>query len=275
LVLLIGLGIALGAGNFGEHSPYVQLYGLIGILRRFWWPIRHFVWVHPALAGFAALAIDRLRTRPWFHKGAIILVIAGFVPMARWQGAASGVELTPIEWPPEVYGRLRAAAPGVLLMPPLAPEASGSQWPLLYQRAHGHPLLTGHAPWVARVRPVAWDRFMADHPLLSELQALERGERKSEVRIQGRALRDLVDQGIRWAALDRGVFVMEQKPLIDAYQRMFRELCGPATLWSRGVQIWDLEQCSPEKEVRVGFSWPPSLKPGGPERPVTGTRPSR
>jgi hypothetical protein len=59
---------------------------------------------------------------------------------------------------------LAALPEGVVLTPPIAPQAAGSQWALMAQRAHRHPLLVGHAPWVDRVRPAAWDAAVAEDP---------------------------------------------------------------------------------------------------------------
>lgn len=271
VAILVGF-FALALGDRGPGSPFRWIYDAAAPLRRFWWPMRHLVLVHLSLAGLGALTLDALgQTRPRLALGLLIIGLGAWLPAAHLQGAPAAVTVRPLSWPRAAWVALAALPEGVVLTPPIAPQAAGSQWPLMAQRAHRHPLLVGHAPWVDRVRPAAWDAAVAEDPALSALAALERG---TPIALEGAALRALEGRGLRWLALDRSAFVVDLQPVVQAYDAIFDELCGQPVYRDKGVQIWDLSACSSTAVARAHAPWPAGLAPGGPERPVVGVWPA-
>lgn len=272
-LLLIVLGaLALAWGDRGPGSPFLWVYERAAPLRRFWWPMRHLVLVHVGLGALGALCFDALgRARPRLAAGLLGLGLALWLPAAALQGAPVQVTVRPVVWPRAAWRALAALPEGVVLTPPIAPGAAGSQWPLMAQRAHRHPLLVGHAPWVDRVRPAAWDAAVAADPALSALRALELG---APIRLEGSGLRALERRGLRWLALDRSAFVVDLMPVVRAYDGLFDALCGQPVYRDRGVQIWDLSACAPGAVAEAHAPWPAGLQPAGPERPLVGVWPA-
>jgi hypothetical protein len=196
------------------------------------------------------------------------------VPLSALPGGARlQIEGEALRWPPAALEALRGAEPGVVAQPPFAPEAASSQWPLMLQRAHRHPLLTGHALWVARVRPAAWDARWGRDQAIGAFQALERGQHPGGAPLPGAALRALSAQGVRWFLLDPSAFVTEQLGLASAYRGALTALCGRPWRQAEGLSVWDLSRCDPRAAASVAWAWPDGLRPGGPERPVEGVHP--
>lgn len=265
-ILLLFFSLALG--ERGPASPFALVYDLAPPLRRFWWPLRHLLLVHLALGGLAAIALDRVVARsPRAGRALAAAAIVLWLPAAHVQGAPIAVTVRPLHWPREAWVALAAMPDGVVMSPPIAPEAAGSQWGLMAQRTHGHPLLVGHAPWVARVRPQGWDEAVAADPALSTLQALERG---APITLRGAELLALNARGLRYLALDRSAFIVELQPVVRAYDALFDALCGQPTYRDKGVQIWELARCAPDATASAHAPWPEGLAPAGPERPIQG-----
>ena len=286
-----GLGVALvlfvllSLGPAFPGAPYTLLYGLAPPLRRFWWPLRHVVLAVPLLGVFAALALTALRDR-WGRRspraaplllGIAALGLALAMPASLdAQGVPTRVPLTAVRLPPPVYPELAARAPGVLFEPPLSPELSGTQQHLLYQRWHGHALLTGHAPWVARVRPAAWDRFVAENSFLAAAQALERGQLgDAPFAFEAADLAALRDGGLRTVTLNRATLPLKAKPLVRAYAALFDALFGAPIARAPGVWAWDVGAWDGHTRVVAlpPWRWPADLGRGGPEAPLVARRP--
>ena len=271
VVLLVFL--ALAAGDRGPASPFALVYDSVPLLRRFWWPLRHFVVVHALVAVLGAMGIAALtRGRPAWST-ALSVATAGAIPLAAsLQGAPDAVVVRPIPWPQAAWVMLAAQGPGAVVQPPLSPEASGSGWPLMAQRAHGHPTVAGHAPWVARGRPAAWDHWAQQNPAIASLQAIERGERAT---LHGAELHALGAAGAPWMVLDRGALPLSLQGVVRGLDAALRTLCGRPLWRDQGVQLWDLRRCDAGAQVVVHSPWPEGVRPGGPELPLQGRWPAR
>ncbi|MFM2248671.1 MAG: hypothetical protein RL071_4746 [Pseudomonadota bacterium] len=273
---LIGVGVvflALGTGDWGPASPFALLYDRLPLLRRFWWPLRHFVVVHVMIAALAGLGLAALGRRAAGGRALIGAAALAAIPIGTaLQGAPDRVELHPIPWPQAAWAELAGWGPGAVVQPPLSPEAAGSSWPLMAQRAHGHPTVAGHAPWVARGRPAAWDAWAARQPAISALQALERGD---PITLRGAELRALAAAGAPHFALDRAALPVELQGVVRALNDGLRAVCGRPKWRDQGVALWDLRACDPAAEVALHSPWPAGLRPAGPELPLQGRWPAR
>ena len=149
-----------------------------------------------------------------------------------------------------------------MVEPPLSPELAGTQQHLIYQRVHGKRLLTGHALWVDRVRPAAWDAFVAGQPLLRQLQELERGTlADGRVVVTPADVAALEAAELRWFSLNREVFPLAARPQRDAWRKVLTTLFGQPVLRSKGVSVWDAQAWTGATVVEVGPTpWPPQLQ---------------
>ena len=222
------------AGALIPHGPYEMLYGLARPLRRFWWPYRHVVGVNLGLIALAAIGADTIgaalarRNAKLARFGpAVAVLLALSIPLqldlqrAPWHAQFSRADLTD-----PFYPSLRDAPGAILAQPPFAPEVASAQTPLIYQLQHGKTLLAGHALWVARVRPAAWDEMVAKNSFLTQLQAMERGELGDTFTFQGADLRALVDAGARTWVVNQEYFPAVLKPLVERYDALFTTLFG-------------------------------------------------
>ncbi|MEC8424219.1 MAG: hypothetical protein VX000_10615, partial [Myxococcota bacterium] len=286
LVLAFLLFAGLSVGPAFPGAPYTILYGLAEPLRRYWWPLRHVVLAVPLVGVLAALALTLLRarvSRAWPTRLGVVFPAVLAVGLAcatpallAAQGAPTRVPLTAMRLPPPVYPELATRSPGVLLEPPLSPELSGTQHHLLLQRWHGHALLTGHAPWVERVRPPAWDRFIEENSFLSALQALERGELgDGPLSFDPLDLTSLRQAGLQTVTVNRAALPLKARPLVEAYVVLFDGLFGPAIARAPGIWAWDVDGWDGETSTVVlpSWSWPDALRRGGPEAPLVARRP--
>ena len=190
------------------------------------------------------------------------------------QGAPAQVHLTPMKLPPEGYSTLGEKPAGVLLEPPIAPAASGTQQHLIYQRYHGKTLLSGHALWVDRVRPDTWDTFVEANSFLRQLQRLERGELTDTLHFSAQDLQALIDRDLRWVSLNRSFFVFPLRDLVRSYRTVFDDLFGTPVIRDSGLWIWDTHKWTGRERVEIPpFTWPTGVTPGGPDQPVLGRRP--
>jgi hypothetical protein len=278
--------LALGPAFSG--APFTVLYGIAAPLKRFWWPIRHVVVVVAMWGVLGALALSALRVAAegrlpglnarWLPVGTAVTaaLFAVTTPMLLDQAQAPvRVPLTPMDLPPGMASKLGALPAGVLVEPPLAPEAAGSQQHLILQRWHGKPLLSGHALWVERVRPPAWDAFVQGNSFLAEMQRLERGELGTEFTFEAHDLQVLREQGVRWFAVDRAAFPLRAKGLVAAYMDLFESLFGLPVARGKGMAAWDAagwDGATATVTIPV-WEWPAELGRGGPTLPLVARRP--
>ena len=282
VLALIGIGLlftALMAGPLIPGGPYELLYGLAGPLRRFWWPYRHVMIVNLAWIGLGALGLDRLLrrfdARPRL-QGALALGLAVSVPLQlEAQGAPWHVQFTGVALPHPFYSRLAEIPGEVLIEPPLSPALASSQTMLIYEVFHQKKLLSGHALWVDRVRPDAWDAFVAANSFLSEMQRLERAELPGRFAFDGADLEALRAAGAGLVALNPEYFPGSYRALIEAYTLIFDALFGAPVVSVGAVQGWDMRQWSGVTEVEFpAFSWPQGLRSPQPGLPVQAPHPA-
>ena len=163
---------------------------------------------------------------------------------------------------PAIYEQLGALEDGVVVEPPLSPELAGTQQHLIYQRVHGKRLLTGHALWVDRVRPAAWDAFVAGQPLLRQLRSWSGGPSPAVGWVVTPAdVAALEAAELRWFSLNREVFPLAARPQRDAWRKVLTTLFGQPVLRSKGVSVWDAQAWTGATVVEVGPTpWPPQLQ---------------
>ncbi len=261
--LIVGLGVLLGLGP--ETPLYEVVYGWSAPMRRFWWPYRHGVLLLIGASTLAALAIDRLPA-----SNLVGLVLALSVPGQLWlTGDLAQLAISQGELPPAVYAELAELPDGVVLEAPLAPEASIATTMVAYQMWHGKTLLNGHAPWVRRVRPVAWDAFIDANPFLRAITRWERGRGVAEVSTEG--LAELRSQGLRWLVINPEHFHSRLKQLYRGWRNIGARLGGHPVLSADGLEVYDLS-ARPEVEVLElpAFRWPAKFPTSGPEHTPPG-----
>lgn len=260
-----------GEVSTGLPGPYWLAYGLAGTLRRFWWPYRHIGPLTLLLVPLAAHGVDSLLG--WLRAQAAP-DLRGRVPAL---GAVALTLLLPFEvgaragristqtsyWvEPEPYRELDRLPGDAILEPPLSPQLAASQQPLSYQWVHGKRLVGGHAMWVDRVRPDAWDAWVAKNTLLTSLQTLEQGELLGPLKLEAADIAGLREVGVRYAVLNPEYFPAELAPLVPAYSSVFEALFGEPVLEAEeGLYVWDLERYTGVVEVdALPFRIPGSLR---------------
>lgn len=262
--------VALAAGTALEHGPYTWVYGLAAPLRRFWWPYRHVVVANLALVALAAIGTERLaRGRAW-----VGVLLALSVPLQlELQGPPWHPPWTAYAGPSRLYATVRAQPGTLLLEPPLAPQVASSQALLLYQPEHGKTLVAGHGAWVDRVRPPAWDAFVAGNSFLAACQALERGELTEGFRFRADDLRALRDAGLGTVVVNPEYFPARLPGLVTAYEAVFGELFGVPVAREGGARAWSTTGWTgADSAAFPAFSWPSDLAPGGPTLAIQSPR---
>jgi hypothetical protein len=164
----------------------------------------------------------------------------------------------------------------VLAQAPLAPSVASSQAPLMFQLLHGKTLLGGHAPWVDRVRPPAWDAFVRGNSFLVALQQLERAKlTDGALRFRAADLESLRSRGLRLWVVDPQLFPAELAPLVAAYGSVLGQLFGaPVASDPGGARAWDAARWDGvTAEARfVPWMWPVGLGRPAKGLPLEGRR---
>ncbi|MFT5683741.1 MAG: hypothetical protein ACI8RZ_004673 [Myxococcota bacterium] len=275
---LAGVAVLFAVLSLGPAGGlYTALYGLAAPLRRFWWPLRHVVFLNAAWTAGAALALTALLARlseRWRPLVALLAVLSVPIGLTA-QGIETQPKYTAITLPPPVYPALAEDPGHVLIEPPLLPALASTQQTLIYQRYHQQRLLGGHALWVDRLRPATWDATVASSSFLAALQGLERGEAGDEFAFSGEDLQSLLDADVRYLSINRELFPLKFKTLIRRYRDIATALFGEPVQRTTGLWIWDLRQWSGETAVAITpWTWPASVRPGGPEISISGRRPA-
>lgn len=277
LAIVALLFYGLNQGPVSDFAPYSLVYRWVEPLRRFWWPMRHVVVWQPALAALGAVALTAALARlgrPRLELPVVAALLAWAPAALERQRAHPEVSLSSVRLPPKVYPTLATRPGAVLVEPPLTGATASTQQQLVYQLWHRKTLLAGHAMWVDRVRPDAWDAFVAGNSFLAQLQALERGELRGTFRFEAADLQALLDQDVRWFSVNRELFPLALRDLVDAYKGLFDELFGRALDQAQGHWIWDGRRWTGAAEAPIrDFTWPANVVPGGPSQPILGRRP--
>ncbi len=279
---LVLLFAALMAGALFPFGPYELIYGIAGPLRRFWWPYRHVVGMNLGLIALAAIGADTAgawiaRRKPALarHGPLAAGLLALSIPLQLTaQGAPWNAQFSKIDLTDPFYPALQHAPGTLIAEPPFAPEVASAQTPLIYQLQHRKTLLSGHALWVERVRPRAWDEMVANNSFLTQLQAMERGEMGDRFTFTGADLQALVDAGARTWVVNQEYFPAQLKPLVIRYDALFDALFGEPFERGKRVKAWDAGEWSGRTEVTLPpFTWPPTMRFGGPTLALQAPRP--
>jgi hypothetical protein len=229
----------------GEPSavpgPFTLVYGLLLGLRRFWWPYRHMLGVLVALAPLAALGFDGLAAR-WRLRSPLVVALGLALILPLDTGSRGGRVGAASSWwePPPAY-RAIAKLPGeALLELPLAPQLVSTQQSLSYQQLHGKTLVNGHAAWVARVRPAAWDAWVQENSFLRCLMEYEQGRLHGPFAFLPEDMLALHKQGVRLLVVNREYLPGPLFPLAEGYEAIFTTLFGPPVYRFRDqIAVWD------------------------------------
>ncbi len=267
-VALLGWLLALGTAT----PLYEGLYGLHATLRRFWWPYRHVLIFQAATALLAARALGSLPgPRP-----VAALAVVGLVPLCLLV-QKDPIHLHYTRVMPSTFHTQLADQPGdVLLGLPFSPQVSNSQLPLIYQLWHGKKMINGHAPWVRRVRPAAWDAQLADNSFLAALAAYERGDTNDgTLTFQGSDLDALRDQGLALIWLDRELFPVRLSDAWTGLQVVLTGLFGEPVLAEGDRAAWATARWNGQTGVPAPvWTWPDRLRHGGQDTPLMSRLPT-
>lgn len=234
LLGLAGLSFVLAHGPAllgGWPDPYTLVYGSTRMLRRFWWPSRHLVllqWVVAVAAGVGITGRPR-----WVIPAIVAVPLSLALFRDLWR-----LPLSTYEEPP-FYRDLRDLPSGAVAELPLSPALAGNQQLLIYQQVHRKPLWNGHAMWVARVRPPAWDRLRAENTFFAGIEAWEEG-RSPSIRLEPADLRSLRARGLRWITLNREYV---PKGMVNSYLSWMNAMFGtPALDAENRAFAWDIDR---------------------------------
>ncbi len=242
-----------GSGT-GLPGPFVLVYRWTTVLQRFWWPYRHIAPLVLVLVPLAALGADRVIR--WLDlRGATALVIA-LLPIELYaRGAVLEVAVSYFT-PPPAYQALATRAPATLLELPIYEKLARNESSVSYQMVHGLRLLNGHAMWVDRVRPAAWDEFVAAQPLLAALRAFEAGELKGDWSLDGRA--PWTAGSLDYISLSREYYPGDLRDLRAHEEAFLRAWFGEPVVKEGGVKAWDVRGAP----VATRYTWPDWTAPG-------------
>ncbi len=242
--LALGPDILLPSGaDTGIPGPFRLVYGALPPLRRFWWPYRHAAVMLVALLPLAARGLDDLLDRAGRRAPAALLAVLAVLPLDL---ALRGGRLdVPVSWweAPAAYERLRDLPGEAILELPIAPELATSQQTLSYQWVHRKKLVNGHAMWVDRVRPDAWDAWVAGNTFLSRLQEYERGRLFGPFAFRPEDVAALHELGIRYLVVNAEYFPKALYGLVPNYRVLLTEAFGPPVLSFRDhLFAWDVDR---------------------------------
>lgn len=267
-VALLGWLLALGTAT----PLYEGLYGLHATLRRFWWPYRHVLIFQAAIAVLAARGLQGLRgPRPL-----VALATVGLVPLCLLL-QKDPIHLHYTRVTPSTFHQELAQQPGdVLLGLPFSPQVSNSQLPLVYQLWHGKKMINGHAPWVRRVRPQAWDDQLRDNSFLAALADYEQGDnREGTLVFDGADLATLQSQGLALIWLDRELFPVRLAPAWTGLQVVLTGLFGQPMVVDGDRAAWSTARWTGETAVPAPvWEWPDRLRHGGRDTPLMSRLPT-
>ena len=266
--VMLAMGPRLAFGPLG--SPYEWLYGLASPLERFWWPSRHIVVASVAWTLLAARALPSLTAQRELLLG-LGLFAAVFGSM-KLQGLENPLQVTHLDgFPPSFYEDVGELEGEVLLTLPLAPEVAASQRHLLYQRIHKKRLVTGHALWVDRIRPKAWDEFVAQNTLLAGIQSLERGE-SHRIDVDAADLSALHARGLTVIVVNKEHYPARLEEVAKRDQAALTQLLGAPTLTGEGMWAWTVPETPDSDRLSAelpSWTWPPDLRPRADDTPIS------
>jgi len=275
-LMLFAFALARGPRLLGPDLPslYGVFYGALPPLRRFWWPSRHLILVHWAVAMLGALGCQwlllRLRPpRPWIAWASVGLGCVAVPISLEWSGDLAHTPISAFS-PPPIYRQLKDLPPGAMAEVPLSPRLAGHQQQLIYQTIHRRSLFGGHAMWVDRVRPPSWDKRMSDNSFLSAWTTWENGGEGGVFRPDD--LVALKNSGLRYV-LYNPEFIFSHAE--QRYPQALAELLGEPILVSEGAALYDLERFTGITAITTPPPrLSPRLQPADGHQPAMGQRPT-
>lgn len=241
-VLALGPELRTAGGELtGVPGPFAWFYGAAAPLRRFWWPYRQAWMVLLALLPIAATGLVWVRGELGLTPLRFAtLLVALLVGESVVRGDSRGVPVS--TWaPPLAYARLQDLPDGALLELPLATPWTRSQQSLSYQWVHGRALVNGHAMWVPRVRPDAWDAWVADNRFLHQLSELSLGRGGALLTVTAEDLAALADAGVRYISVNPEYYQGEFLALAPLHRTLLQTLFGdPVVSEGEFLKIHDL-----------------------------------
>jgi hypothetical protein len=265
-VALVGLVLSMGV-----HTPlYELIYGHVSVLQRFWWPSRHIVLYKIAIAILAAKGFDLWMPKNTKWSIRIAAIATPFCLMLQGLGTY-GVWVSTFDTIVEYEDKnLPFSKDVVLIQPPLSPKVAKSQIPLLYQTFHHRKILTGHALWVDRVRPLAWDEYMREHDFFRQLLDYEEGNSQGTIVYnQNMHLQMIGDQTVI-LAIDPMLFPQSHQSVKNAYRDMAFQLFGQPVYQNKNVLMWDIRNWNGRELMRMSnFSWPTFVTAGDGNFPIS------
>lgn len=246
--------LGVDGSSTGAPAPYAALYRWSDPLRRFWWPYRHLAPLTLVLLPLVAHGADRAAR--WLAVPGAAVGLLGLLPLELWARGAV-VEGSSSWWtPPAAYEALRERPEGAVVELPLAQAFARTESSITYQWAHGKPLVNGHAMWVERVRPVEWEAWLAEQPLLDALHRFERGELSGPWSLPEGATP--APEGVRWVTVSREYFPGELSALADQHARLLTAWFGAPVIRAGGVRVWDLAAWTGERHWTFATWTPPA-----------------
>jgi hypothetical protein len=253
LGLCLGPQVAVGDGVW-RSTPYRLLYGLHDLTRRFWWPYRHVLPMTLCLLPLLGRGLSDRAGRAR-HPMALAALGLGLLAELSLRGGRL-VATASLFHPSPVWDAVRSGPEGAVVALPLAPAVAGDQVALSQQWVHRRRLLGGHALWVDRVRPRAWDDWRRGHPLWGPWSAFESGEGPAQLLVDEALLARITAEGTRWLVLQEESFPGALRPLHALERSVIQSLWGPPTLADRsqGLEVYDLNAWTGRREADLP-SW--------------------
>ena len=190
--------------------------------------------------------------------------LALLIPFSLWlQGDRPfHANHTPIEHPVEEYTLIADLEGDGVVMHPINPKIANTQLPLLLQLTHRKRLLTGHGMWVDRVRPEAWDQFVASNTLLASLSAYEEGTIQT-LSVSTEDIQSLKDVGIDLIVLDAKLFPRPLMGLVPNLAKVYTVLFDQPIHRGEQLRVWSLANWTGTTQVEVPpWMLPPNLTLG-------------
>jgi hypothetical protein len=254
-----------------QGKLYNAIYGIHPALQRFWWPTRHALILTVMMATLATHALPN----NWEKRVWPVLLITLSVPLSlQAQGLILHAKSSPIELPPALYTSLSEEEGEVLLQTPLNPRATSIQTPMIYQLFHKKKMINGHAPWVDRVRPAAWDALISENTFLSALNTYEMALTSGQVNFNKEDLNALREMGLRYLIVDQEFYVLKLRPLAAGTRLAFQDLFGPPVLQGKRSWVFDIDQWNQQPFFNfTPWKWPKGLRPSQDGQVLNGRRP--
>jgi hypothetical protein len=270
--LFLGLALMAWLLCLGpQGGVYTAVYGLHPVLQRFWWPMRHAIILTVMIAALATRAVPP----SWEKRAWPVLLLVLSIPLSlRAQGLMVQAKTSPIA-APKMYQDLAKKPGDILLQTPLNPRLTTVQTPLITQLYHKKKMLNGHAPWVDRVRPAAWDTLIQNNSFLAALSAYEAAEISGKVQFKVEDFQALRDLGLRYLVVDQEFYLLKLRGLVKGERAAFQKLFGSPILQSKRSWVFDTAQWNEEPSFDFPeWTWPKDLRRGRNGQAINGRRPA-